>query len=258
MTPDPLSPPARSRFSPVHGDASQRIAHEIRLYLERNSLQPGDRIGTEKELAREFGVSRPTLREAVRLLAGTHLIRVSQGRTGGIFVASTVNDSIGLNVSVSVAAMLATDSVTLRELLEARMLLEVPLAGLCAERADASVVAQLQAAIADAEGRNPANDDFRLADTRFHEIIAATAGNQLLVAFTRWSLEVLQPSLVEHIGRSLRAEDVLGQHRAIVRAIKRNQPAAARRAMQAHLAFLMDVLVQVDAAEAAAVPIVPA
>lgn len=248
MTPDPPSPQTGSRFSPVQGDASQRIAHEIRLYLERNNLQPGDKVGTEKELALEFGVSRPTLREAVRLLAGTHLIRVSQGRTGGIFVASTVNDGMGQSVSVSIAAMLATESVTLRQLLEARMLLEVPLAGLCAENADDGVVARLEAAIEEAEGRRMGDEGFTVADTRFHEIIAATAGNQLLVAFTRWSLEVLQPSLVMHIADALDPTDVLDQHRVIVRAIKRRQPAAARRAMQAHLVFLLDVLAGVDAA----------
>jgi GntR family transcriptional regulator, transcriptional repressor for pyruvate dehydrogenase complex len=195
MAPDPQTPD-RARFAPVHGDASERIAHEIRLYLERNDLQPGDRIGTEKELAREFGVSRPTLREAVRLLTGTHLIRVSQGRTGGIFVASTVNDSIGHNVSVSVA---------------------------------------LEGAIEEAQVKNPAHDDFRLADARFHEIIARAAGNQLLMALTRWSLEVLQPSLIAHIGDSLEADAILDQHRDIVRAIRRRQPAAARRAMERHL-----------------------
>lgn len=245
-------PPAQqgSRFAPVHGDASERIAHQIRLYLEGNNLQPGDRIGTEKELALEFGVSRPTLREAVRLLAGTHLIRVNQGRAGGIFVASTANDSIGHGVSASIAAMLATDSVSLEQLLEARMLLEVPLAGLAAEHADDAVVAALEDAIAEAEGKNPAHDDFRAADTRFHEVIAAAAGNQLMRAFTRWSLEVLQPSLVERIGARLDPADVLDQHRAIVRAIRRNQPAAARKAMQQHLEFLQGVLGEADRADA--------
>src|SRR5258708_2650657 len=138
MSPEPAIP-HRPRFAPVHGDASERIAHQIRLYLESNDLKPGDRIGTEKELAREVGVSRPTLREAVRLLTGTHLIRVSKGRTGGIFVASTVNESIGHNVSASAAAMLAPDSVSRCQLLEARMLLEVPLAGLAAKNATDAV-----------------------------------------------------------------------------------------------------------------------
>ena len=77
------------RFAPASVDASHQIALEIRRYLEREGLQPGDRIGTEQELATEFGVSRPTLREGLRLLASSHLIRVGRGRAGGIFVART-------------------------------------------------------------------------------------------------------------------------------------------------------------------------
>ena len=67
------------RFAPASVDASHQIALEIRRYLEREGLQPGDRIGTEQELAAEFGVSRPTLREGLRLLASSHLIRVGRG-----------------------------------------------------------------------------------------------------------------------------------------------------------------------------------
>lgn len=247
MTSDPTALPSAS-FEPAYGDTSERIAHDIRVYLEANDLKPGDRIGTEKELAREFGVSRPTLREAIRLLTGTHLIRVTQGRTGGIFVAGTVNDSIGQSVSASVAAMLETENVTLCQLLEARMLLEVPLAGRAAERADDEIVAALEAAIEDARGHDPADDAFRLADTRFHEVIARAAGNDLLMAFTRWSLEVLQPSLIEYIGASLDADAILGQHEAILRAIRRRQPAAARRAMERHIAHIQRKLAEREAA----------
>ena len=63
-------------------DASEQIALQIRHYLEQKGLRPGDRIGTETELAAEFGVSRPTLREALRLLASSHLIRVDRGAGG--------------------------------------------------------------------------------------------------------------------------------------------------------------------------------
>ena len=77
--------PATSRSSlmrptPERGDTSVQIALEIRRYLARTGLGPGDRLGTEQELAKEFGVSRPTLREALRLLASSHLIRASAGR----------------------------------------------------------------------------------------------------------------------------------------------------------------------------------
>jgi GntR family transcriptional repressor for pyruvate dehydrogenase complex len=230
------------RFASVAADASERIAQQIRVYLAENGLQPGDRIGTEHELAREFGVSRPTLREALRLLSGSHLIQVSQGRSGGIFVANTANEGMGRNVSDSIATMLAADSVSLHELLEARIFLEVPLAGLAAEHATDETVAQLEAAIADAEGNDPACDAFRLADARFHEVLAIAAGNELLFAFTRWILDVLQPSLIKRIGASLDGDEIIAQHRAILRAVKRRQPAAAQRAMREHLDHLCAIV----------------
>ena len=114
-----------------------------------------------------------------------------------MFVENTPNAGIGRHVSESIAAMLESKSVTLYQLLEARMFLEVPLAGLAAERSDEATVAALMAAIDDARDHDPSSDEFRLADTRFHQEIAVTAGNDLLVTFTRWILDVLQPSLVQ-------------------------------------------------------------
>jgi DNA-binding FadR family transcriptional regulator len=238
--------PGDGRF-PRARDASEQIALAIRSYIEENDLRPGDRIGTEHQVADEFGVSRPTLREALRLLAGSHLIRVSQGRGGGIFVESTPNEGMSRSVSESIATMLASKSVSLTELLDARMLLEVPLARLAAARAPEQTVRDLQAAIADAEGRPPESEEFRLADTRFHETLAHAAGNDLLVAFTRWTLEVLQPSLIEHIGTHIDGARIIEQHWAIVRAVQRGRPAAAENAMRRHLGYVADVLREVDA-----------
>jgi DNA-binding FadR family transcriptional regulator len=230
------------RFPRTRTDASELIALEIRRYLERHDLQPGDRIGTEQELAAEFGVSRPTLREGLRLLASSHLIRVGRGRTGGIFVARTPNEGMSRNVSESIAMMLATESVSLDELLDARLFLEVPLAGLAARNADAETADRLQAAIKDAEGNAPGTEPFNDADTRFHRILAETAGNPLLQAFTGWILDILQPNLIRHISIAVEGEEILRQHREIQRAVRRRQPAAAERAMRAHIEYLQTIL----------------
>jgi GntR family transcriptional regulator, transcriptional repressor for pyruvate dehydrogenase complex len=237
-----------ARFVAVHADASEQIAREIRMYIERGGLLPGDRIGTEHELAQEFGVSRPTLREGLRRLAGSHLIRVQKGRAGGVFVENTPNAGIGRHVSESIAAMLESESVTLYELLEARMFLEVPLAGLAAERSDEPTIAALTEAIADAVGRDPGGEEFRLADTRFHQTIAVTAGNDLMVTFTRWILDVLQPSLIDHLGQAIDADQIISQHQAVVRAIRRHQRSAAERAMRRHIEYMGTVLRSVDGA----------
>jgi DNA-binding FadR family transcriptional regulator len=233
-----------SRLQPVSpgGDASVQIALEIRRYLARTGLRPGDRLGTEQALATEFGVSRPTLREALRLLSSLHLIRASRGPGGGIFVASTPDEGMSRSVSEAISTMLETQSVSLGELVEARILLEPPLAGLAAVNGTDETVLKLDAAIAEQEGKPVTSDAFRLADACFHRTIAATAGNDLLRAFTSWTLDVLQPSLVDAVGESFDADSILQQHREILRAIRRGQPRAAERAMRRHLEHLLGVV----------------
>jgi GntR family transcriptional repressor for pyruvate dehydrogenase complex len=229
-------------FRPAVVGASEQIALQLRRYLEQQGLQPGDRIGTEAELAEEFGVSRPTLREGLRLLSSSHLIRVGRGRAGGIFVARTPNEGMGRNLSESIALMLAADATSMEELLDGRMFLEVPLAGRAAVNADESVFERLEAAIVDAEGHQPGTEPFSVADARFHRVLAEAAGNDLLLAFTGWILEVLQPTLVAQLSVAIRGEAILDQHRAIARAVRRGQRGAAERAMAAHIQYLVDAL----------------
>ena len=224
------------------GDASVQIALEIRRYLARADLQPGDRLGTEQELAKEFGVSRPTLREALRLLSSAHLVRASRGPRGGIFVASTPSEGMSRNMSESISTMLETQTISLGALVDARIQLEVPLAGLAARNATMDTVVRLDAAIAEQEGRDAASEAFRLADACFHRTIAAAAGNELLRAFASWTLDVLQPSLVAKIGDAIDGEKIVQQHREILRAIRRRQPLGASRAMQRHLEYLRELV----------------
>jgi DNA-binding FadR family transcriptional regulator len=234
------------QFKPPSPGASEQIAWQIRKYLEEQHLSPGDRLGTEQELADEFGVSRPTLREALRLLSASQLIRVGRGRAGGIFVARTPREGMSHNLSESIALMLAADATSMEELLDARMFLEVPLAGRAADNADEAVFERLEAAIVDAEGHQPGTEPFSVADARFHRVLAEAAGNDLLLAFTGWIMEVLQPTLVAHFSVAIDGEAILAQHRAIARAVRRNQRVAAERAMAAHLQYLVDVLAELD------------
>jgi DNA-binding FadR family transcriptional regulator len=148
----PRARPAGTLHLPAPG-ASERIARQLRRHLDERRLRPGDRIGTEQQLADEFGVSRPTVREA------SQLIRVGRGRAGGIFVARTPNEGMSRNLSETIGLMLAAESVSMEELLDARLSLEVPLAGRAAVNADEGVVARLEeavaAAVAHARARRP-------------------------------------------------------------------------------------------------------
>jgi GntR family transcriptional regulator, transcriptional repressor for pyruvate dehydrogenase complex len=237
--------PARA----LRRSAPEEVADSIRAWMFGRGMAPGDRLGREEDLARRFGVSRPTLREALRLLSSAHLIRATKGPGGGIFVAATPEQGIGRSVTDSVASMLSADSIDLEELIETRMLLEIPLAGLAAQRATEEDVAALRAVLA-AAGDSAQGDAFRGYDTRLHGLIAEIAGNRLARAFTDWIGQVLQPPLHVLIEPAVVDAVVVEQHRDIVRAIERGDPPAAERAMREHLVYLHDLVGAVRRAEA--------
>jgi DNA-binding FadR family transcriptional regulator len=222
--------------------ASEDVAERIRLYIQTEALGPGDRIGREEDLARSFGVSRPTLREALRLLSSSHLVRASKGRGGGIFVAATPEEGIGRSVSQTVASMLASNSIDFDQLIETRMLMEVPLAGLAAQRATPDDVEALEA-IVQTSYEDPAI--LRDADGRLHSMVGEIAGNRLAASLTAWIVDVLQPQLAQFIEPALVEEVVTEQHQELVRAIARGDPGAAERAMREHLVYLRDLVTAV-------------
>ena len=166
------SPRPRSRL--IRG-ASEQVAVQIQHYIQEEGLAPGDFLGREEDLASDFGVSRPTLREALKLLASGNLIRASKGPGGGIFVAHTADEGMGRSLSDAISMMLETGSVTLEELLDARTLLEVPLAGLAALQADEVTLDRLRAALAAEVAADGDIDAIHAADTEFHREIAAAA-----------------------------------------------------------------------------------
>lgn len=231
------SAPGRSKRSSSH-----RVAAEIRALIQNESLEPGDRLGREEDLARRFGVSRPTLREALRVLSSAHLVRASKGPGGGIFVAGTIEQGLGMSVSESIASMLETDSIGIDELLETRIIFEVPLAGLAAQRARPEDVAALQELVADSDLDDLAH--VAKADLRLHRKLAEMAGNRLAQAFMEWVAEV-QPSLHELIAPAVVEAVLVDQLRDIVRAIARGDPRQAERAMRDHLVYVSDVVAAV-------------
>jgi GntR family transcriptional repressor for pyruvate dehydrogenase complex len=234
-------------WKPIRG-ASEQVAVQIRHHIQREGLGPDDFLGREEDLAAEFGVSRPTLREALKLLASGSLIRASKGPGGGIFVARTAEQGISRSVSDSIAMMLETGAVTLEQLLDARLLLEVPLAGHAAHRADAALVRRLRAAVETEAAAAPDDlDALAAADGEVHRTVAAAAGNAIAEALIGWVFDVLQPSLIVTLHGAVLQSAIVEQHEALLAAMEKGDPPRAERAMKDHLLYLRDVLRMVEA-----------
>jgi len=230
----------RPRTRLIRG-ASEQVAVQIQHYIQEEGLGPGDFLGREEDLASDFGVSRPTLREALKLLASGNLIRASKGPGGGIFVAHTADEGMGRSLSDAIAMMLETGSVTLEELLDARLLLEVPLAGLAAYQADEADLRRLRDAVRAGAGASDP-DELAAIDTQIHQAVAAAAGNRMLQALTGWVFEVVQPSVNSSLHGAIVQSAIVEQHEALLAAIEKGDAPRAERAMKDHLLYLRDVL----------------
>ena len=234
--------------------ASPTTPQLLQQLIAERSLLPGSRVGTEAELARELNVGRPAVREAVRLLVRADLLRAARGPGGGVFVARSPDDGLARTVSDAIAGMLTTGTTSVTELVEVRVLLEVPLAGLAAERATAETISSLWRWLGEAELAADDEDVQRETDRRFDRTIGQAAGNPLAYALTAWSSEVLQPRLKDLIAPAIVEAVARDQHREIVMAIEAREPALAERAMRGHLRYLTDLLETVGALDGAGPP----
>jgi len=226
--------------------SSDEVSKLLQQTIAARALRPGDRIGTEAELALELGVTRPAVREAVRMLAGANLVRAVRGPGGGVFVTHSPDRGLAQTVSDAIAGMLETEVTSVAELTEVRLALEVPLAGLAASHATPEAVEALRAAVEDAE-RAP--DDVGVqteTDIRFHRTIAHSAGNRVGEALAAWCSEVLQPRLRELVAPAIVEAVAREQHREIIAAIEARRPLVAERAMRTHLRYLSDLLETVN------------
>ena len=236
--------PVRRRRAQRVRDASEQVAAQLQHFIQSEGLSPGDFLGREEDLAAEFGVSRPTLREALKLLASGRIVRANKGPGGGIFIANTAQGGMGRSLADAIAMMLETGAASLDELLGARLLLEVPIAGLAAYEADADQIARLRAAVKSHAQIAASEDHSSLADAdrEIHRVIAEAAGNRMVEALSTWVVDVLQPSLLDVIEPAVVTSAIVEQHEALLAAIEKGDAARAERAMKEHLLYLRDVL----------------
>ena len=144
LAPDLSGSPLRvNRVQPAY----QQVADQLRDRILDGSLSTGDRLPTEVELSEIFGVSRSTVREALRLLASRGLIRTTRGTTGGTFVARVEFGQVSDYLEVSLGLMSGAADITIAHLLEAREAFEVPAAGLAALRHEERHIAELRESV---------------------------------------------------------------------------------------------------------------
>src|SRR5512140_3282924 len=142
-------------FIPVRpARASHDIVLQIKNQIFTGRIPAGNRLPSENELCEQFGVSRTTVRDALRVLESQGLVEIKVGAGGGAFVSEPRHET----VSESLSNMLKMNSMNIEELAEARMVIETAIAALAAKRATAKDIAAIEEAIADARAGKHSGD----------------------------------------------------------------------------------------------------
>lgn len=211
------------------------VVRTIKDMILDGRLQPGQRLPPERAVSEALGVSRPTVREAIRSLQAMNILESRHG--SGTYVASlSVDELLG-----PLQFVLALAEGGLAHLFEVRLLLEPGAAALAAERATPEDVAALRdcAERAEAEARDDTGALLEL-DTELHDLIVRAARNPLLEHLLAAMSALGRQSRAYTTGLPGMVERTLGEHAAIVDAIAAGDPAAARAAMEAHISRIRD------------------
>ena len=228
---------------------SDDIVEQLEGMILEGTLKSGERLPAERALAEQFGVSRPSLREAIQKLAAKGLLVSRQG--GGNYVV----DSLGSTFSDPLLHLLESNPEAQRDLLEFRQTLEASCAYYAALRATEVDRERLTAAFEALQDCYARADEVSrveegAADARFHLAIAEASHNAVLLHTIRGLFDLLKRNVVTNIGgmyqqRTETRDMLINQHRDLYLAIIEGRAEQARDVSTRHLLYVQEVLAEV-------------
>jgi len=217
---------------------SDTIVEQLEDMIVKGILKPGDRLPTERALAEQMGVSRPSLREALTRLEAKGLILSRRGE--GTFVT----DLLSAGFKNPLVDLLQKDPEAMFDVLELRRGLEELAAAYAAKRAtpaDRSLIERRYNALVANRQRGELETEAK-ADAEFHIAIAEASHNVALIHIMRSLFDLLNDHIAQNLRRLYVSQEnrdvVAGQHQDILRAVLNGDEAAARTAARKHLTFV--------------------
>lgn len=209
--------------------ATEVVVLHVRGAIERGALKSGDRLPPEREFARALGVSRPSVRTGLKTLAAMGVVRIRQGAGTFITAGPPALDSEPLSL------LAALHGFTRHQMFEARLVLEVAVAGLAAERASPDTLIPIsdETTAMFASMDNP--DAFLLHDIHFHRAVAAASGNPVLASLVEMVSSLFHQLRRDTIRGARDLKEAADEHRAIYQALRARSAERARLAMADHL-----------------------
>lgn len=217
-------------FQPSRGmTLSSQIVAQIRAALFAGELKTGDVLGSEAELAKQFGVSRMSVRDALRSLEAMGIVDIRMGAKGGATIAAGSGDRF----SDALAIQLKLIGVSREDVLQARAGIESMTIAMAAMHATPEDLDKIRQVLAEASECLDNPEKSALLGEEFHMAIAKATRNEVLVAQLRAMRDVLMPPArwPDHE----QAQHMLDVHMELFRLIESGNAAAARDAMVEHV-----------------------
>ncbi len=209
---------------------SQRIAQQIKGMIKDGTFQVGQKLPNENALSSQLGVSRATLREAIHILVSEGLLHVERGN--GTFVSSQM--MMKTDSYMDIKAM----KVTLRDLYEARMIIEPEAAVLACQRASQEELDYILKTGEEVQKlilKDPIAPERIASETEFHSSIVRASHNEFLNQFTSIIKETIEKTFALNTNLEIIAEDAYKEHIMIMDFLKRRDAQAVKSAVTIHL-----------------------
>jgi DNA-binding FadR family transcriptional regulator len=211
----------------------ERVVDQITFAIRSGAFAVGERLPSVETMARDMNVSKPTVGEAIRVLAGRGVVESRRGVKGGV----TVTDD---NIPITLLKLTdGPNDTSLRELIEARRPIEMEIARRAAQRADEVDIASMEDSIAKLVAHVGGDTELRLHfDHFFHYAMGRAAGSELLAYYQHQILQGITVLMHDYFIKQEDPEVVVDLHRRTLEAIKGGALKPVDQVMDEHLAYL--------------------
>jgi DNA-binding FadR family transcriptional regulator len=214
---------------------ARQIADNLQTAIFNGDVRADERLPSEHELAKKFDVSRPTIREALKILAARNLTRSRRGPSGGTFVKKPTQEEVREIISNTTTMLINSGELDFKSFHEARYEFETYCCRLAAERRKPEHLKKMKIECEMQKSPTTNHEEFCHSDVRFHRNIVDATGNPLLRLIIDPVFDALQPIFNMAIYRYRDRDRIVSQHQQIQIAIENHDADEAVRVMMEQL-----------------------
>ena len=218
----------------------KQIARQIRQAIVDGRLRADDRLPGEEELAKRYGVSRPTIREALKRLAAQNLIRSRRGPAGGTFVKRPSQQELREALVTTAMLGVGLGEFDLSDVAQARRELELVCCRLAAKSPDPTQLAIMAEELQSQAQGDLSDEAFCASDVRFHRALVDAGNNRILQLLMVTVIEALQPAMNMAVFQFRQRAVVVDQHRRLLAALKAGDADSACAVLAEQMDYLAE------------------